>query len=105
MKSDRRLGDCWKQAEERRFPAQARDGNRARSLEKAAPDRVNVREAETRLSTLKNMSGTKGLAMTQLTYLEAAVVGLIQGVPNCSGVQLGHNVLLPALVGGSWAKD
>jgi len=44
--------------------------------------------------------------MTHLTYLEAAVVGLIQGVTELFPVSsLGHNVLLPALVGGSWATD
>src|ERR1700745_2277914 len=44
--------------------------------------------------------------MTHLTYLEAAVVGLIQGVTELFPVSsLGHNVLLPALIGGSWAKD
>jgi undecaprenyl-diphosphatase len=41
-----------------------------------------------------------------LTYLEAAVVGLIQGVTELFPVSsLGHNVLLPALIGGSWATD
>jgi undecaprenyl-diphosphatase len=44
--------------------------------------------------------------MTHLTYLEAAVVGLVQGVTELFPVSsLGHNVLLSALVGGSWAKD
>jgi undecaprenyl-diphosphatase len=44
--------------------------------------------------------------MTHLTYLEAAVVGLVQGVTELFPVSsLGHNVLLPALVGGSWATD
>src|SRR6201981_3311166 len=44
--------------------------------------------------------------MTHLTYLEAAVVGLIQGVTELFPVSsLGHNVLPPALVGGSWATD
>src|SRR5215831_3072464 len=43
--------------------------------------------------------------MTHLTYLEAAVVGLIQGVTELFPVSsLGHNVLIPALVGGSWAQ-
>jgi undecaprenyl-diphosphatase len=44
--------------------------------------------------------------MTHLTYLEAAVVGLIQGVTELFPISsLGHNVLLPALIGGSWATD
>src|SRR6201997_3161560 len=44
--------------------------------------------------------------MTHLTYLEAAVVGLIQGVTEMFPVSsLGHNVLIPAIVGGSWARD
>ena len=45
-------------------------------------------------------------ALTHLTYAEAAIVGLIQGVTEMFPVSsLGHNVLLPALVGGSWARD
>src|SRR5262249_14755497 len=48
----------------------------------------------------------EGPDMTQLTYLEAAVVGLVQGVTELFPVSsLGHNVLIPALIGGSWAKD
>ena len=44
--------------------------------------------------------------MTHLTYLEAAVVGLVQGVTELFPISsLGHNVLLPALVGGSWQAD
>src|SRR5690349_9140994 len=44
--------------------------------------------------------------MTHLTYLEAAVVGLIQGVSELFPVSsLGHNVLFPALIGGQWAAD
>ena len=44
--------------------------------------------------------------MTHLTYLEAAVVGLIQGVTELFPVSsLGHNVLHPGLIGGSWAQD
>jgi undecaprenyl-diphosphatase len=44
--------------------------------------------------------------MTHLTYAEAIVVGLIQGVTELFPVSsLGHNVLIPALIGGSWAQD
>ena len=44
--------------------------------------------------------------MSHLTYLEASVVGLIQGVTELFPVSsLGHNVLIPALIGGSWATD
>jgi undecaprenyl-diphosphatase len=40
------------------------------------------------------------------TYPEALVVGLIQGVTELFPISsLGHNVLLPALVGGRWAQD
>jgi undecaprenyl-diphosphatase len=44
--------------------------------------------------------------LSHLTFLEAAVVGLVQGVSEMFPVSsLGHNVLIPALVGGSWARD
>ncbi len=40
-----------------------------------------------------------------LTYLQAVVTGLVQGVTELFPVSsLGHNVLLPALIGGSWAN-
>jgi undecaprenyl-diphosphatase len=49
---------------------------------------------------------SEGPGMTQLTYLEAAVVGLVQGVSEMFPVSsLGHNVLIPAIIGGSWAQD
>ncbi|MFB9180460.1 undecaprenyl-diphosphate phosphatase [Dactylosporangium sucinum] len=41
-----------------------------------------------------------------LTYPEAIVVGLLQGVTELFPVSsLGHSVLLPALLGGRWARD
>ena len=41
-----------------------------------------------------------------LTYPEAIVVGLFQGVTELFPVSsLGHSVLIPALVGGSWKAD
>jgi undecaprenyl-diphosphatase len=44
--------------------------------------------------------------MSHMTYLEASVVGLIQGVTELFPVSsLGHNVLIPALIGGSWSAD
>ncbi|HSV65047.1 MAG TPA: undecaprenyl-diphosphate phosphatase, partial [Mycobacteriales bacterium] len=44
--------------------------------------------------------------MSSLTYPEAAVIGLLQGVSELFPVSsLGHSVLLPALVGGRWAAD
>ena len=40
-----------------------------------------------------------------LTYAQAVVTGLVQGVTELFPVSsLGHNVLLPALIGGNWAK-
>src|SRR3984893_8817595 len=44
--------------------------------------------------------------VTGLTYVEAVVVGAFQGVTELFPVSsLGHSVLVPALVGGRWAKD
>ena len=41
-----------------------------------------------------------------LTYPEAVVVGALQGVTELFPVSsLGHSVLLPALIGGRWARD
>jgi len=39
-------------------------------------------------------------------YLEAAVVGLFQGAAELFPISsLGHSILIPQLIGGSWAKD
>jgi len=41
-----------------------------------------------------------------LTYPEAAVVGIFQGVAELFPVSsLGHSVLVPALIGGRWERD
>src|SRR6476661_11291239 len=41
-----------------------------------------------------------------LSYLEAIVVGALQGVTELFPVSsLGHSVILPAVVGGQWATD
>ena len=44
--------------------------------------------------------------MHQLSWLEAIVIGALQGVAELFPVSsLGHSVLLPAVIGGSWALD
>jgi undecaprenyl-diphosphatase len=44
--------------------------------------------------------------MSHLTFLEAGVVGLLQGITELFPVSsLGHAVLVPAVVGGQWAQD
>jgi undecaprenyl-diphosphatase len=42
----------------------------------------------------------------ELSWLEAGVVGAFQGVAELFPISsLGHSVLIPAVIGGSWAKD
>lgn len=44
--------------------------------------------------------------MHPFTYPEALVIGLVQGVTELFPISsLGHSVIIPALVGGSWAQD
>jgi undecaprenyl-diphosphatase len=44
--------------------------------------------------------------VSHLTWVEAAVVGAVQGVSELFPVSsLGHSVLLPAVIGGSWARE
>jgi undecaprenyl-diphosphatase len=44
--------------------------------------------------------------MSTLTYAEAGVIGLLQGVTELFPISsLGHAVILPAIIGGSWAQD
>ena len=41
--------------------------------------------------------------MTHLTYLQAILIGVLQGVTELFPISsLGHSVLVPALIGGSW---
>ncbi|BEP13424.1 undecaprenyl-diphosphate phosphatase [Acidothermaceae bacterium B102] len=41
--------------------------------------------------------------MTELSYLQASVIGVLQGVTELFPVSsLGHSVLVPAVIGGSW---
>ncbi|MEO9240463.1 MAG: undecaprenyl-diphosphate phosphatase [Jatrophihabitantaceae bacterium] len=41
-----------------------------------------------------------------LSWLEAGVIGAMQGVSELFPISsLGHSVLLPAVIGGSWARD
>jgi undecaprenyl-diphosphatase len=44
--------------------------------------------------------------MSVLTYPEALVIGALQGVTELFPISsLGHSVLVPAVIGGSWARD
>src|SRR5690349_22885081 len=51
-------------------------------------------------------SGRQHVPVHDLTYPEAVVIGLLQGVTELFPVSsLGHSILLPALLGGRWARD
>src|SRR3954463_12626741 len=57
------------------------------------------------LCSLRHRRSVEGPLMS-LTYPEAVVVGLFQGVTELFPVSsLGHSVIVPALVGGRWARD
>ncbi len=44
--------------------------------------------------------------MNHLSWLEATVIGAMQGVAELFPISsLGHSVLIPAVVGGSWQRD
>jgi undecaprenyl-diphosphatase len=50
--------------------------------------------------------GESIVAVAALTYPEAIVIGLLQGVTELFPVSsLGHSVLIPAIIGGRWARD
>jgi len=43
--------------------------------------------------------------VAQLTYLQAIVIGLLQGVTELFPISsLGHSILVPAWIGGSWSR-
>lgn len=44
--------------------------------------------------------------MASLSWLEAIVIGAVQGVAELFPVSsLGHSILIPAVIGGDWARD
>jgi len=44
--------------------------------------------------------------VSHLTYLQAALIGLLQGVSELFPVSsLGHSIIIPALIGGDWARN
>lgn len=46
------------------------------------------------------------MRVSSLTYLQAVVIGAVQGISELFPISsLGHAVLIPALIGGSWAKN
>jgi undecaprenyl-diphosphatase len=50
--------------------------------------------------------GREGRLVSELSYLEAIVVGAFQGITELFPVSsLGHSILVPALAGGRWARD
>jgi undecaprenyl-diphosphatase len=52
------------------------------------------------------VAATQPAGHPHLTFAEAIVVGLVQGVTELFPVSsLGHNVLIPAIIGGNWAQD
>src|SRR6266487_1136055 len=75
-----------------------------RPLQRGQPDAITSPGSECRAGPAGQLDG--GLPMSHLTYAEAIVVGLFQGVTELFPVSsLGHSVLIPALIGGQWARD
>ena len=59
-----------------------------------------------RLTKLRFMSSISNSLTSIEHYVEAIVLGLVQGVTELFPVSsLGHAVLIPAFIGGSWASD
>src|SRR3979409_762322 len=52
------------------------------------------------------VGGGRRAGTSHLTYAEAGVIGLLQGITELFPVSsLGHAVLIPAIIGGQWAHD
>ncbi|ACU76369.1 Undecaprenyl-diphosphatase [Catenulispora acidiphila DSM 44928] len=48
----------------------------------------------------------QGYELSGLNYLEACTIGLVQGVTELFPISsLGHSIILPAFIGGSWKAD
>src|SRR5271165_3013849 len=63
-------------------------------------------DQERGLGLVARLRQREGTMYAHITFPEAIVVGLIQGVTELFPVSsLGHSVLIPALIGGSWAQD
>src|SRR5437879_1043203 len=63
-------------------------------------------DAVQRLGASSLDGSTRPMGDPHLTYPEAVVIGLLQGVTELFPVSsLGHSVLIPAIIGGRWAKD
>src|SRR5580693_5059322 len=53
-----------------------------------------------------SMTVERRAGMSHLNFAEAGVIGLLQGITELFPISsLGHAVLIPAIVGGQWAKD
>src|SRR5487761_372625 len=62
--------------------------------------------SRTRLFLPRDNGKGGALMSAHLTYVQAVVTGLIQGLSELFPVSsLGHNVLIPALAGGCWAQN
>src|SRR4051812_523033 len=70
----------------------------------ARPARKCVRPTRRKASSRRDED--RGVAVSVLTYPEAAVIGALQGFSDLFPISsLGHSFLLPALIGGRWAHD
>src|SRR5262249_38129195 len=70
------------------------------------PATVTPRPSHTTQAKSRSSAAGERRPVSELSYLEAVVVGAFQGVTELFPVSsLGHSVLVPALIGGRWARD